>query len=380
MYRFLVVMLTILCVGTLAEIIAVVVWRDYERNGDISPGRAFATVLPYAFRTAPTDAAPEGTGPPAGGLPAPSFGQELPALRQQLLYLINEERVRARLAPLSLDTGLAAQQHAESMMVYGYRSHWDINGLTPQMRYTLAGGAGRVSPNILGPFPSPDAPGAPSWPEALAEAHAAMMSLPEEAANLLNPWHLEVNIGIACNYVECCVVQQFESDHLQFSAPPALGQGVLSLAGEFPAGLELDAIALWYHSYPRPLSLGRLDATYHYGYGQRPATFIRPPQDGAGRYAAEAVTYQWSGGIDPYTLRPDLARSEFPPLQIKVAHSAVVPWTTATVWEQSGPHFKVSADLTETLQTSGAGVYTVQVWGRQGEERVPFTNYTIFVR
>ena len=92
------------------------------------------------------------------------------------------------------------------------------------------------------------------------------------------------------------------------------------------------------------------------------------------------MNYEWSNGIDPYTLQPLLGRSMTPPLRIEVAQSASVPWTTADHWEQSESYFSVSANVAEVLSTEGPGVYTVQMWGRLGGERVPLSNYAIFVR
>ena len=64
-----------------------------------------------------------------------------------------------------------------------------------------------------------------------------------------------------------------------------------------------------------PLSLGQLDATYKYGYGQRPATFVRPGPIQDSYYPNTQVNYEWSNGIDPYTLQPLLGRSMTPPPQ-----------------------------------------------------------------
>ena len=252
---------------------------------------------------------------------AAKTGSELPALRQRLLYLINTERVRARVPPLTLGVNPAAQLHAENMLAHDYRSHWDINGLTPQMRYTLAGGAGRVLLNLAGPV-AISASGDDD-PEALRQAisgvHRSFMSQPEDAANLLDPWHQSVSLGVACNVSRCWVVQQFESSHVSFDELPAITGSSLSLAGRFPPGLELDSVAIWHHSYPRPLTLGQLDATYIYGYGQKPATFLRPPPP-AGRYYPDAlVGYEWKGGIDPYTLEPSLSRSVAPHLPVEIS-------------------------------------------------------------
>ena len=373
MYRLVVFLLAVFCLTLLAEIVAVVVWRDYQRNGDISPFRAFANLVPQRFET-------KGSGGqfPAGSAVAPAA---FPELRSEFLYLINSERVLARVPPLELGFNASAQQHTDSMKRFGYRSHWDVHGLTPQMRYTLAGGTNRVRQNIAGPIgvPVPGETGIESWRAVVREMHQGFMSGSAESANVLHPWHRKVSLGVSCNESQCWVVQQFETDHLEFVELPTISGTKLKMSGRFSEGLELDALAVWFHPHPRRLSLGQLDATYRYGFGQKPVSFIRPPASPESFYSDLLVSYAWDAGIDPYTLDSGLARSPAPPLAVEIAHSAAVPWTTADRWFRDGSLFTVEADLSEIIGAHGAGVYTVQIWGSTGVERVPLTNYAVFV-
>ncbi len=383
MYRFLIFLLIVLSVTVVVEIVAVIVWRDYEEHGTISLGRVFDTASPFGTK--------ESSRPALANVPLDSTrashplaisGQELSAFRQEFLYLINSERVRARVTPLTLGENPAAQHHAESMMNYGYRSHWDVNGMTPEMRYTLAGGVGRVMQNVAGPIDVMNLEGdkVESLREASGRIHQDFMASPEEKSNILDPWHRQVNLGIACRSSQCWVVQQFESNHIRFSILPFISEGTLRLAGDFQEGLEFDGIALWYHPYPRPLGLGQLDATFHYGNGQRPVTFLRPPPEPGQYYPSRSVSYAWRNGIDPYTLEPALGRSAAPPLRVDIAMSAAVPWTTANLWRHSGASFEVAADLSQVVGSLGSGVYTVQVWGKKDGEQVPVANHSIFLQ
>lgn len=373
MYRLAVFLLAVICLTLLAEIIAVVVWRDYQRNGDFSPVRTLANLVPDRFEI--KDSYSE-VSAGSGALPA-----TLPEMRSELLYLINAERVLAQVPPLNLGFNASAQQHTEDMMRYGYRSHWDVHGLTPQMRYTLAGGTNRVRQNIAGPIgiPATGATEIEDWRAVIKETHQGFMSGPAERANVLDPWHRSVSLGLSCSDLECWVVQQFETDHLEFKKLPAVSGTRLEMTGQMREGLEIDAVAVWYHPHPRRLSLGQLDATYRYGFGQKPVTFVRPPASPESYYANSLVSYSWDAGIDPYTLEAGLPRSPAPPLAVEVAHSAAVPWTTADRWFQEGSQFTVEAELSEVISTHGAGVYTVQIWGRQGEENIPLTNYSVFL-
>ena len=373
MYRLVVFLLSMLCLTVLVEILAVVAWHDYRQNGDVSPVRALNNLVPDTF---------EGKGRDVQVSARSSIQPAiLPEIRSELLYLINSERVLAQVPPLSLGFNASAQQHTESMQQYGYRSHWDLHGMTPQMRYTLAGGTNRVRQNVAGPIgiPASDDSGIAGWRAVIREMHQGFMAGSAERANVLDPWHRNVSLGLSCNEAQCWVVQQFETDHLEFINLPAIYGTKLQMSGQFREGLELDALAVWFHPHSRRLSLGQLDATYRYGIGQKPATFVRPPSSTENYYAESLVNYAWDTGIDPYTLDPSLSRSSAPPLSVEVAHSAAVPWTTADQWFQEGSFFTVEADLSEIISAHGTGVYTVQIWGRAGAERVPLTNYAVFL-
>ena len=382
MQRPIIFLLIVFSVALVAEIVAVTVLRDYQRHGDIALGRALSYAAQDAREVAGlrnrADEEVRGQQHPGE---SEAFAEYLPALKAEMLYLINSERVRAQVPPLTFGANPAAQHHAENMMAYGYRSHWDIYGMTPQIRYTLAGGTNRVMQNIAGPVEIlyPNGGTLEAWGELVGSIHRELMSDPEELANILDPLHRRLNFGISCNGSHCWVVQQFESDHVNFSELPAISGSRFDVAGEFGEGFELDGVVIWHHPYPRRLSLGQLDATYRYGYGQIPVSFLRPPLSPDRYYPDRLVGYEWDGGIDPYTLDPALLRTSASPLMVEVAHSAAVPWTTANRWEQSGAAFSIEADLAPVLEASGAGVYTVQIWGRRGEERVPLTNYAIFL-
>jgi uncharacterized protein YkwD len=374
MYRLAVFLLVVFCLAMLAEIVAVVVWRDYQRNGDVSPVRALGSLVSGGSET---------------GKPSIEVSNEsaiapalLPEIRSELLYHVNLERVLAQVPPLALGSNASAQQHTENMKQFGYRSHWDVRGLTPRMRYTLAGGTNRVRQNIVGPVSvaAPGGTGIEDWRTVIGEIHQGFMAGAAEKANVLDPWHRSVSLGLSCNEAQCWAVQQFETNHLEFTKLPAISETKLEMTGRISEGLELDALAVWFHPHPRRLSLGQLDATYRYGLGRKPATFIRPPAPPDSHYPESLVGYAWDTGIDPYTLDAGLARSAVPPLAVEVAHSAAVPWTTADLWLQEDSLFEIEADLAEVIGAHGTGVYTVQIWGRQGEERVPLSNYTIFVQ
>ena len=247
MYRLAVYLLTAFCLTLLVAIVAVVVWRDYQRSRDVSPVRALNNLFssPIPARGSDVEISPRPWDTPVS----------LAEIRSELLYLINSERVLAQVPPLEMGFNASAQQHTDSMMSYGYRSHWDIYGLTPQMRYSLAGGTNRVRQNIAGPVEVPlhDERGQESWRVVIREMHGEFMSRPAERANLLDPWHRKVSLGLSCDSARCWQVQQYETDHLEFSQLPGFSGTTLVMEAEFREGLELDALAVWYHPHPRRL-------------------------------------------------------------------------------------------------------------------------------
>ena len=162
------------------------------------------------------------SGPAGDSLPA----SELEQYRRQLLALINTNREAHDLSSVVLEDNSAAQGHAEDMLRHDYISHWDPLGLTPYMRYTLAGGEAYEAENVALGY------GSQSTAESLEEAQKWLMNSPGHRRNILDKWHNRVNLGIACNGSACAVVQQFESDYVDFSVQPTISNGIIRFAGD----------------------------------------------------------------------------------------------------------------------------------------------------
>jgi uncharacterized protein YkwD len=72
--------------------------------------------------------------------------------RQYMLSLINRDRAKEKLPPVTLEEGpaqTAGQAHAEDMAKLGYLGHWGSDGSVPEQRHTEAGGADMVLENAL---------------------------------------------------------------------------------------------------------------------------------------------------------------------------------------------------------------------------------------
>ena len=306
--------------------------------------------------------------PVAVFLPAADLAQ----YRQQLLELINADRKDHALFPVALGNNGAAQGHAEDMLRHDYISHWDPLGLTPYMRYTLAGGESYEAENVALGY------GSRSTAESLAEAQESLMNSPGHRRNILDKWHNRVNLGIACSESACAVVQQFESDYVLFSVQPTISNGILRFAGDLKGDFTLQGADLWYDQPPHSLTPGQLDATYSYFAGQQPATFLRKPPGENSYYSENSAQHAYQRSVDPYSLDPNIPRSSTSGKSLTNKLKAV-PWTTATTWRDSGQTFEIEANISSVLNDLGPGVYTLIIWGNAGGESVPLTKFSLFM-
>ncbi|MDQ0326553.1 uncharacterized protein YkwD [Rhodopseudomonas julia] len=124
---------------------------------------------------------------------------EMDALRQESLRLVNEARAEASLPPLTLSETLnqAAQAHARDMLERNYYSHTTPEGRTVMDRYQAAGGnPGRlVAENIA----KCSGCAVPADAAAVADLHEGWMQSPKHRANILRKGLTEYGFGLAEN-------------------------------------------------------------------------------------------------------------------------------------------------------------------------------------
>src|SRR5579863_914367 len=77
-----------------------------------------------------------------------SYPPNYTTLANYALGLINTDRANHNVSAVTLSPIPSGQQHAYSMMVNGYFSHWDVQGYKPYMRYTILNGTGAVEENV----------------------------------------------------------------------------------------------------------------------------------------------------------------------------------------------------------------------------------------
>ena len=316
-----------------------------------------------------------------------------------MLASINTARTNAGLGSVTLGTNPAAQLHAESMLENCFASHWGIDGLKPYMRYSLAGGYQSNGENIRGLdycYAASDwVRGIESMVVEVEKAMRGWMSSPGHRRNILDPWHLQVNIGIAWDTYNALMVQHFEGDYVEYDNLPSFDEsGVLSLAGRVKNGPNFSGpedlgIQIFFDPPPHDLTRGQVSRTYCYDLGVVVAA-LREPLTGGAYWTTDMYTSEYTPCGNPYDVPADTPA----PQSADEAHalwetarsasygggveSINVPWVTANELSASGQSFDVTADLGGVLAKHGPGVYTVTLWGPMGGEDVVISEYSIF--
>jgi len=272
--------------------------------------------------------------------------EDLRALFEYTLSLINQDRQSAGLEAVTLNFNSAAQTHAQDMLDNQYLAHWGTDGQKPYMRYTLAGGLNYEGENSA--YSSGN-----KKINAKTEIKAleyAMMN--DDAAsdwshrdNILGKLHRKVNLGIAYNNTCLALVQQFEGDYVEYYQPPTITGNILSFSGRFTQkGLTLNNAAITYDELPQPLSGEQLNnSTYRrYGLGTVLGQVFAPPPAGMEYSSLPANSIiGFAGGVDK-------------------------------------TNFSLQADISSILE-KGPGAYTICLIVMLDGEATNLTNYSIFI-
>ncbi len=339
---------------------------------------------------------------PAGIIPTP-VDAALPNLqhiaeKQYMLELINAERKKAGLNPVVLGDNIAAQLHAESALENCFSSHWGIDGLKPYMRYSLAGGYQSNGENGSGSDycikASDGYSGIGATRQTIQKVIDSWMNSSGHRRNLLDPSHRKVNIGIAWDGYNTLMYQHFEGDYVEYGRLPTIGNGILSMSGTTKNGVRFGenrdlGIQIYHDAPPHPLTRGQVARTYCYDSGRHVAS-LRWPLTGGYRWTTDEFTTTYQLCPSPYDVPADAPPARSPSeshqlwqqaynaSQLLQTQSIIVPWITASEWTAIGTTFSVKADISQTLNRHGHGVYSIMVWGKLGGENVVISQYSIF--
>ena len=315
-----------------------------------------------------------------------------------MLELINSERTRAGVPPVTLGDNIAAQLHAESSLANCFSGHWGADGLKPYMRYSLAGGYQTNSENGSGSdycIRASDRYRAFGNIEAeIREMMEGWMNSPGHRRNILGKWHRKVNIGLAWDRYNMVGYQHFEGGFVQYDQLPEIMNGTLSMSGSALNGLRFSrkeelGVQIYYDPPPHSLTRGQVSRSYCYDSGLQIAA-LRYPLTGNSFWTEAEFTDRYSSCPDPYDVPPEAPaprshdeahrfwEQAYAASQAQREQTVTVPWITASKWTARGTEFSVTANVSKLLSKYGPGVYTVLLWGDMGGEDVPISQYSIF--
>ena len=196
-------------------------------------------------------------------------------LYQYALDIVNQDRRAHGLNPVSLSNVSSAQNRADDMLNAEYFSHWNTDGVKPYVVYTKLGGRGNVDENIsvtVSYCPvSSCMPNSFDLVKQINDSEYNMMykdagSFWGHRDNILNPYHTDVNFGIAYSNERFYFVEHFESNLVKWQTIHLEG-GKLHLVGQMPQGYSLDQIEVFSDPAPRSLSGNELDGMPPYNVG-----------------------------------------------------------------------------------------------------------------
>ena len=259
-------------------------WRRPESSATPSAAQPTAVILAPTL-IGPALATPSPTLARLGNTtPFPSSTATQPdqeALQMLMLDLINRDRAEHSLEVVAWDA-LAAEvgrRHAEDMVAFNYFSHWNREGLGPDHRYTLAGGQHAVMENLHAfALTYSDGRGAPvdDWEAVIEKAETSLMASPGHRANILDPAHTHVGIGMAYDEAsgQFRLTQEFTNQYvtLSIALPLEAAPGEqLRVRGVIDSSVVTDVLLnLAYEAFPRPLTLEDLARTSTYTSAAEP--------------------------------------------------------------------------------------------------------------
>jgi uncharacterized protein YkwD len=277
-------------------------------------------------------------------------------LRHEMLRMINHDRAAYGLRPVELDpeTSTIADSYCRQQIRNGTTGHFTIDGQSPYMRYSFAGGNDGVSEN------------AAAWSatytfsdralyEMIRRSEEAMMA--EKAPHdghrrtILDPSATHVGIGLAWEKGEFRLTQEFLRRYLEWSRPLPRAAGLyedVTAAAKPQDGYRVEAISVHHEPIPRSLaaSVANLIDSYRLPderreYLPRLRSFARRTETGA----IEVVREQYSDG----------RRGDF------------------TINNDGSFRFNVPF-------ADGPGVYTVVIWVKRPGDREPVAASNVSIR
>lgn len=226
-------------------------------------------------------------------------------LRAEMLRMINRDRQKFGLSPLELDPDASSVADTYCRLQIRNRTsgHFTLDGQTPYMRYSFAGGNDGLSEN------------AAAWSanfgfsdrallDMMRRSQEAMMNeLPPHDGHrksILDPHATHVGIGVAWEGGEFRIAQEFIRRYVDWGRPlprtASASQRVL-FSGHPKKGYEVEAITVHHESFPQVMTASAVNTIGSYAlpserreYLPRLRTFSRLHADGTVEEVREEYT------------------------------------------------------------------------------------------
>jgi len=286
----------------------------------------------------------------ANGVANIAYPSAYATLSNYSLRLINTDRSTFNLLPVTMSDSKAGQQHADSMLKYGYFSHFDTQGYKPYMRYTLLGGLAAVSENVAYiSWAGTHFTSVKSVEDSINELENAMMYNDTACCanghrmNILNGLHNRVSIGVAYTASTLYFVEDFENYYANMNFSVSKSYAV-TMTGSLVSP---------------PGQITQIYVTFdHTPTAETPAQLSAGPRE----YDPGLLI---GGVFAPCTsICPVLAKG------ITVR---------ATGWSLTPTQLSIAFDLSRFVQSYGAGVYTIYtVTG--ADTSTAITSISVFVQ
>jgi len=235
-----------------------------------------------------------------------SQGFDVSTLQRLMLDLINNDRKANGLGAVAWDDSAAraAMSHAEDMAAQGYFSHWNTKGWGPDVRYGLAGGTDVIGENVAAQWRRYD-DGRPApiddWSQVIHEAQTGLMNSPGHRANILDPHHTHVGIGIAYNAQtgETRIAQEFINRYVILEPVSEDTHNEIVLRGTVLEEANEPMINVAFEPMPQPLTPDDLN-------NRMPRTYSSPAEtvdalkldlQAGGRFVARVPLGQKGAGL-----------------------------------------------------------------------------------
>lgn len=272
---------------------------------------------------------------------SPATLEDIAAIEQYVLELINEDRRQAGLEPVVWDetAAQAAYQQVSDEVEYGFISHWGLNGDKPQRRYTLAGGLDAVNENqsvTLWPEGGFQGVSKEQLQEIVTNHHTAMVNeLPPDDGhkkNILDPHHTGVGVAIAVGKYGVAMAQEFTNHYANISPLPYAAESgsSVTLRGQIQEGYQLTGVYGVWETLPQSMSKEELMETNSYSDPSWDNLHFFAKPQGQGYYISTP-----SGTISAQNIKVD-SRGNFS-ITIPLANERALDYITVEVAANDAP-------------------------------------------